>query len=242
MFARQDSNTNPLIAAATKTNVPFSVVAERGRFDYTVISQLRSIVDRNSPDVIWSNSVKSHFLIRAAGLHRSRKWVAFHHGYTTPDAKMRIYNQLDRWSLPSAHRVLTVCRPFAADLARRGVEPSRIRIQHVPIRPGSPPARVDCARLRQQLRIPQRTRIILSVGRLSGEKGHRTLIQAFASLQGTFASDPFALVLVGDGPERARLQEMAKACGVANSVVFAGYQSRCQSFLRHRRCFRPSLL
>src|SRR5580698_440519 len=61
------------------------IIFERQRFDTSVIPQLRAAVARRRVDVVWSNSVKSHFLVRLAGLNRSSKWVAFHHGYTRPD-------------------------------------------------------------------------------------------------------------------------------------------------------------
>ena len=39
-----------------------------------------------------THAVKSHFLLYLSGLWKARPWVAFHHGYTTTDLKMRAYN------------------------------------------------------------------------------------------------------------------------------------------------------
>src|ERR1700751_2190478 len=69
---------------------PLDIIFERRRFDTGVIPQLRAAVENRRADIIWSNSVKSHFLVRWAELNRSRRWVAFHHGYTTTDTRMRI--------------------------------------------------------------------------------------------------------------------------------------------------------
>src|SRR6266567_8165669 len=96
-----------LTKAIRDIGTPHDIVFERRRFDTNVIPQLRAAVQNRRADVIWSNSVKSHFLARLARLNRSRKWVAFHHGYTATDTRMRIYNQLDWWSLQTADRVLT---------------------------------------------------------------------------------------------------------------------------------------
>ena len=117
----RSQNQDSLVAAVRNAGAGLDVIFERRRFDRGVIRQLHALMETRRPDVIWSHSVKSHFLVRFAGLNRSAKWVASHHGYTTTDAKMWLYNQLDRWSLRAADRVLTVCRPFAKELESRGI-------------------------------------------------------------------------------------------------------------------------
>ena len=105
-------------------------------------------------DVVWTNSVKSHFVVHRARVTEQCAWVAFHHGYTSTDFKMLLYNQFDRLSLRHADRVLTVCRPLAEQLKARGVERDRIYIQHIPIRPLFKTTPEDAAVLRRELKIP----------------------------------------------------------------------------------------
>ncbi|MCR4309329.1 MAG: glycosyltransferase [Deltaproteobacteria bacterium] len=63
-------------------------------------------------------------------------------------------------------------------------------------------------------------RVILFVGRLAPEKRVDRLVEAFAVLQ---ASIPDAmLVLVGEGPERGRLQALAKSSGIIKKTIFTG--------------------
>jgi glycosyltransferase involved in cell wall biosynthesis len=59
--------------------------------------------------------------------------------------------------------------------------------------------------------------VIGAVGRLSPEKGFATLVEAMRWVDGR------RLVLIGDGPERARLHAMAEELGVADRVTFAGW-------------------
>jgi glycosyltransferase involved in cell wall biosynthesis len=64
------------------------------------------------------------------------------------------------------------------------------------------------------------------VGRLSREKGHDTLLAALPAIA---ARHPGAqLLVVGSGPEEARLRLRADALGVAGSVVWAGWRSRVE--------------
>jgi len=61
---------------------------------------------------------------------------------------------------------------------------------------------------------------ILSVGRLVPEKGHAVLIEALALLHERGL--PARLTLVGDGPERARLEAQAQRLQIDRYVTFAG--------------------
>lgn len=62
---------------------------------------------------------------------------------------------------------------------------------------------------------------VLGVGRLSAEKGFDRLIAAFAVLRKQHPR--LGLVIVGEGKQRAALQEQAKELGISNDVLFPGY-------------------
>jgi glycosyltransferase involved in cell wall biosynthesis len=67
---------------------------------------------------------------------------------------------------------------------------------------------------------------LLFVGRLAAVKGLPVLLEAVAQL----AKDrpDVTLVVVGDGPDRAKLEAQAKRLGIAGRVEFRGYQSQVQ--------------
>ena len=74
--------------------------------------------------------------------------------------------------------------------------------------------------LRAALGIPDENRVLLSVGRLAREKELDMLLRCRAALG---AAAPITLLLVGDGPDRPRLEQTAAALGLAApAVVFAG--------------------
>ena len=62
--------------------------------------------------------------------------------------------------------------------------------------------------------------VLLTVGRLQQRKGHDTVIRAVADLN--HAGGLFHYVIVGDGEERKRLQQLAKDLDIANCVEFVG--------------------
>jgi glycosyltransferase involved in cell wall biosynthesis len=62
--------------------------------------------------------------------------------------------------------------------------------------------------------------LIVSVGRLSPEKGHDVLLRAFARLPRTLDA---RLVIAGDGPGRSGLEALAQSLAIAPRVRFAGF-------------------
>ncbi|MCL4401857.1 MAG: glycosyltransferase [Acidobacteria bacterium] len=216
---------NAFVAAVRQAGLHIEVIPERFAFDLGVVPQLRAVLDRWQPDIIQSHNFKAHFLVRFSGLCRRYAWLAFHHGYTAPKLRVRIYNQLDRWSLRAARRIITVCRPFVLELQRMGISGSRITIQHNSILPFvAPPAR-EVAALRTRLEIPDQAKVILTVGRLSREKGHLDLLDAVALLRRRHPALSFRLVLAGEGPERDSIERRLAALGLSGAVLLAGHQA-----------------
>jgi glycosyltransferase involved in cell wall biosynthesis len=62
--------------------------------------------------------------------------------------------------------------------------------------------------------------VVLAVGRLHWQKDFATLIRAFAVLR---RRRPARLVILGEGPQRAYLEQLGGALGVAAEVHFAGF-------------------
>jgi glycosyltransferase involved in cell wall biosynthesis len=230
-FDRQRAGAPPndFVMAAREFGLDVEVIPERRRFDLSVIPALSRIVETRAPDLLVTNSVKSHFLMWRSRLWRKHPWVAFHHGYTDTDRKMRLYNRLDRWSLPHADRLVTVCHAFAKELtAITGVPLEKISVRHNSIRRQPRVSAADIDAVRKRFGIDGRERLVLAVGRLSREKAHLDLIQAFKRLRETNADSSLKLVIVGDGPERARLEAAAES--FKERVVFTGQLSDVQPF------------
>ncbi len=228
-FARGD-NRNLFIDTARAQDTSIEVIQERGMYDRQVFKALSGIAARLRPDVLQTHAVKSHFLIRYAGLARRLPWVAFHHGYTWPTTKARVYNQLDRWSLRAARKVLTVSIPFRDELVAHGVKPDRIEIIHNAIAPDwgqrfrEPALAQD---LRSKLGIAPDRNVVLIVGRLSREKDHVTLLEAIARLHPELK--PY-LIIVGEGPERPVIEQRIRDLNLTGSVKLTGQQDSAEPY------------
>jgi glycosyltransferase involved in cell wall biosynthesis len=222
-FARGSATSNEFVTVARAEGLSVDVIPERGRFDFTTIAALRRIVEKQKPDIVLTHSVKSHFLLWRSQLWKQFPWLAFHHGYTTTDRKMRLYNQLDRWSLPHAVRVVTVCEAFAHELVQaQSIRPEKVVVRHNSIRAVPAPKAEEVLALKKKLGINPDERVVLSVGRLSQEKAHFDLLRAFRHFCELYPETKTRLVIVGDGPEHAKLEAASTSLGVRERVVFVG--------------------
>jgi sugar transferase (PEP-CTERM/EpsH1 system associated) len=77
--------------------------------------------------------------------------------------------------------------------------------------------------LRTKMNIPESSFVLLSVGRLSAEKDHETLLKAFRKLRRK-KMDAF-LLIAGDGALKPHLEKTAIDFGVADRVRFLGFRN-----------------
>ena len=222
--------SNVFLDRVRAAEIPLEEIPESRAFDWSVVKALRNLAVSVQPDVIQTHAVKSHFLARLAGLPRLAPWVAFHHGYTFTSKKTRLYNELDRWSLPAAGAVLTVSGPFREELVAKGVDRRRIHVIHNAIRPdwGQEAGHAEAAScLREKWRIPADRPVAIIVGRLSREKDHICLLRA---LRTVIARRKIHLVVVGDGPERNAIEVAIRELGLNDFVTLTGQQASAEPF------------
>jgi glycosyltransferase involved in cell wall biosynthesis len=109
------------------------------------------------------------------------------------------------------------------------------------------PSPIDCDRIDQLSKQPllqtgfePNAKHIVSIGRLSTEKGHNLLLDACAQVRQRLPT-PLQLHLVGDGPNRAELESQARRLGLEKLVCFHGHLTNPYPILVHADlCVLPS--
>jgi len=123
--------------------------------------------------------------------------------------------RLIRWAADQAQASIGVCAALVDSLRELGVAPERLHVMRngVDLQRFTPLPREES---RARLGLPETGTLLVSVGHLIERKGHHLAIEAVAGLPGT------QLAIVGEGPERARLEALAQRLGMAERVRFAG--------------------
>jgi glycosyltransferase involved in cell wall biosynthesis len=140
------------------------------------------------------------------------------HAPRTLDGRSTRWRRLaQRMLYRRADLILATSRPMQADLRR--LSGIRVEVLHNPVDTDAIRDRLNLSPAQHALRPDRSARWLVSVGRLATQKSLPDLLRAFAA-----ASDPAdRLVLVGDGPLRAELTDLAEALGVADRVELPGF-------------------
>ncbi|MBU5689733.1 MAG: glycosyltransferase [Candidatus Aenigmatarchaeota archaeon] len=143
------------------------------------------------------------------------------------DKEMGIFNCLkcDRRNVnPSLLTVLyynTIIKNFELSIFRKTINVSICET----IKKALDQSKIDSRVIYQSIYLPKNipklkyTANILYAGRLSKEKGVNYLIEAFSNLKNKNAK----LLIVGDGPERKKLENLAKNYGLSQRIKFLGF-------------------
>ncbi len=148
-------------------------------------------------------------LLLAARLALPRGYVVIAYGNDFLGAQKRWYRGLVNALLAQARPVVTISRSSARRLQHLGIP------NPVVIYPGTDPARFT-----PPPEPPPLPYTLLSVGRLVQRKGLDIALRAVARLRRYYPDIRY--VIVGRGPERPRLQRLARTLGVDGHVDFLG--------------------
>jgi PEP-CTERM/exosortase A-associated glycosyltransferase len=138
----------------------------------------------------------------------------------TGNLRYRTTRALETWLLRRADAVVTLCQAMRAEIVGRGVAPGRIAVVPNAIDPADFPATaVRDPSLVDSLGLAGR-RVLGFIGSFYHYEGLDLLLAALPQIRA--ALPQAALLLVGGGPEEARLQRLAGELGLGDAVRFTG--------------------
>jgi glycosyltransferase involved in cell wall biosynthesis len=193
------------------------------------VAGLRKFVAANEVDIVHSHGYKTDFLAALACAGTQCKVVSTPHGWTEkPDWKLWVYELLDRKLFL---KWVDVIAPLSEELYRsiiwsRGAK-AKIRLIRNGVDTAEMETEIDVASELEALRNNKRF-VIGYVGRLVEGKGLDILLTAVAK----YGEPHWTIAIIGEGPERERLEDTAGELGIAERVMFFGFREDRLKFLR----------
>jgi glycosyltransferase involved in cell wall biosynthesis len=210
------------------------------RHDARSIQRLAEIIREERPHVLHTHTAKAGAIGRAAALLAggARPPVVVHtfHGHVLKGyfgaGRTAFFREVER-RLARVSDVLVAVSPEVRDeLVELGVAPREkfavIRLG-IPLeeRLGDPTADLDYRRL---YGIPGDAFVVGWVGRMTGVKDTASTLEILRAARDRGVDA--VLCLVGDGPDRGRLEEVAHDLGIARHCFFVGYQEDVAGYYR----------
>ncbi len=192
--------------------------------------QLQRIWINSPPDIIHTHLYHASIIGRLLNRISSHSCLISHqHGLEQNRSKAR--SLVDRLTHPFVHQYVASCQAVADVLVKREHIPvGKISVIHNGI-PSKEQFLLD--HNENPIGFPQDLTEgaykICCVGRLSVEKGYHYLIQALENLKREKIK--VHVILLGDGPERESLQNLAAALGVEDQVTFGGNQPNVHEWM-----------
>ncbi|MFO0851519.1 MAG: glycosyltransferase [Gemmataceae bacterium] len=196
------------------------------------VRELTALLRGQGADVLLCHGYKANLLGRVAARRVGIPTVAVSRGWTAENAKVRLYEALDRWHLRLMDHVVCVSDGQAAKVLRAGVSAGRVSVVRNSARPeafADPDPRFRAKLFAHFPGDAMVRRVLIAAGRLSPEKGFAVLLEAAAVF---LAADPAAgVVLFGEGPERATLERRVAELGLGERFALPGFTRDLDKYL-----------
>ncbi|MBI4502655.1 MAG: glycosyltransferase [Gemmatimonadetes bacterium] len=187
-------------------------------------ASIGALCRRIRPDIVHTHGYRADVVDAPAARRIGIPTVTTLHGFTGGSWKNRAYLLLQRMSLRRFDLVVAVARAQLRELAHAGIPAARVRVVPNAWWPDDDP--FDRETARRRLGIPPGSFHLGWVGRLSWEKAPEVFLDAAARLRPL----PLRISVIGDGPERATLEERARQLRLQSRVVWWGTLARASRF------------
>ncbi|MCC6246062.1 MAG: glycosyltransferase family 4 protein [Gemmatimonadaceae bacterium] len=196
-----------------------------GLVGYNAVTQVRRVAEmlrQERVDIVHTHDCFTNFLMvpaaRLAGVPvvASKRWIRH---------VVSKYRYTDLVAFGLADRILANSEAVARTLVDEDyVASSKISVVHNFIDPDYFSARDSRDMWRTRFGFSDQDLVVGIVAQLREEKNHAVLIDAFARLVSIVPAA--RLLVVGDGPERARIETLVSSSGLGTCVVLAGHVPR----------------
>ena len=226
------TRSGPLEADLRNAGIPVHVLGKRWRFDLTPVLQLKRWLQERQPDIVHSWLFAANSAARLAAPRGRTKVVISER--CVDSWKSGWQHWVDRRLWRRTDRMLANSQSVADFYADRGYDRGRIVVIPngvcVPPRPAT-----SREEFLKELGFPPQAKVAMYVGRLAKQKRIRDLLWSAQLLRQSLSD--FRLVLVGDGPDRADLEQYARDVEVSKFVKFLGHRQDAASLLHHADLF-----
>lgn len=226
------THTGPLEQNLREAGVPMHLIGKRWKVDPLAYFRLKEKIRELRPDVVHTWLFAANAYGRHAALAAGVKHVVAGERCVDPwkgEAQLTI----DRWLAKRTDRIATNSSGVVEFYATKGIPREKFTVIPNGIAPAAP-STLTREELLAELNLSADSRLIIAVGRLWPQKRIKDLIWACDLIN--CVRDDVHLLIVGDGPQRARLERFRRQTRMEEHVHFLGERSDVPQLLPHCEC------
>ena len=216
-----------------KSGVKIEYLSKKTGLDFSMISKIKKILNREKPDVVHTHRYVMQYAIPAAILAGIRVRV-----HTVHNVAKKENDKIARIAAKIFYKFCHVVPVALSDEIKTTIlEEYRLPSEKVPVILNG----IDLTRCipKKSYEIIDKLKI-LHIGRFSEQKNHKGLIQAFKIFHDEYPNSE--LQLIGEGDLLASIQEMVKLNNLQDCVKFLGLKKNVYTYLHDADIFiLPSL-
>jgi glycosyltransferase involved in cell wall biosynthesis len=216
VFSNANAPNLQLHEAALKQGIESHLIPCTGQVDRSAIATIRKLISLTNANVVHAHGFKADIYVYLALRRLSIPFVSTCHTWYDNDLIVTLYGKLDRLVLRKYSRVVAVSDEVRARLLKARVPKENIRM----VRNGIDLQPFDG--VEPSLRGDSDRPIVGLIGRLAWEKGVDIFLAAAAKVLVNFPEARF--VVVGEGPDREKLDRTIAELGIGRSVDMLGRQ------------------
>jgi glycosyltransferase involved in cell wall biosynthesis len=225
------THSGPLEATLQAANIPVTVIGKRWKFDPLSYFRLKQHIQSLQPDIVHTWLFAANAYGRQAALSSGVKHVLAGERCVDP-WKSTGQLTIDRALAKRTEKIVTNSSGVKDFYVSRGLPAEKFVIIPNGITPPADTApQTTRAALLAELSLPANARLIGAVGRLWPQKRVKDLIWAADLLKST--RDDTHLLIVGDGPQRSRLERYRDQNEIADRVHFLGERDDVPRLMPH---------
>jgi glycosyltransferase involved in cell wall biosynthesis len=227
------THTGPLEADLRRAGVPLVMIDKRWKIDPGAYWRLRKLIKDLRPDIVHTWLFAANAYGRQAAIAARVKHIVAGERSVDP-WKGPIQLSIDRVLARRTERIVTNSAGVKDFYVRHGLPAEKFTIIPNGIGPFQPVQTVARDELLRELKLPAGARLIGAIGRLWPQKRMKDLIWAADLLKS--ARDDSHLLIIGDGPQRWRLERYRDQNLVADRVHLLGERDDVPRILPHLDC------
>ena len=205
----------------------------KSRMDFNTVRNIVAVCKQKEVDIIHSHDYKSHFYGIIAARLSGCQQVATLHGKTFGNMKNRLYELVENTLLRLVSHITVVSEPLYEVLSKTSLK-KKVSIIANGVDDNSFNPDVNGFG-KQYWGFDSSNVIFGTIARMSEEKGHRVLLEAFSKL--VSRDENARLLLVGDGPLYDELKSLTEKLSLKDKVVFAGSRTEIEQVLNDMDCY-----